>query len=299
MHILINGGTGFIGSRLSNYFIGLGFNVSILTRNIHKIGAPKSATLIDKLDSKKGNYDVIINLAGEPLNGKRWNDEVKQNLYESRIKSTEKIVTYIEGCDVKPKVLITGSAIGFYGSSLSEKFTEDTTPADHSFTQKMCADWELAGMKASEYGVRVCVIRTGIVLDQHHGALTEMLPPFRLGLGAQLGDGDQWMSWIHINDVVGAVGFLMNNPDLSGPFNLAAPNAVTNAQFTKQVAKVVKKPSFLKLPPFMVRFLFGEMADALLLKGQRVVPHNLVKAGYQFQFPTLGTALNDVLGPKE
>jgi uncharacterized protein (TIGR01777 family) len=294
MHILINGGTGFIGSKLCEHFNAQGFRVAILTRHIHRADVPKSAILIDNLNDEEISYDVIINLAGEPLNKNRWNDRVKKVIYDSRIQSTQNIVDYIKTAKVKPNLLVTSSAIGFYGSSSTKNFSEDTKPADHSFIHKICADLEAEGMKASEYGVRVCIIRTGIVLGKNKGALAELLPPFKLGLGAQLGNGKQWMSWIHIDDVVGVIDFLVQNVELGGPFNLASPGTVTNAQFTKELARALKRPSFLKLPDFMVKLLFGEMGEALLLKGQRVIPHNLMKAGYKFKFPTLEGALEDI-----
>lgn len=299
MHILISGGTGFIGSKLCTHFLALGYRVSLLTRDIHRnehqINVPKSAALIDNLADKTAAYDVIINLAGEPLNKKRWNEQVKKVISNSRIESTQKIMAYIQTADVKPKLLITGSAIGFYGHSLSKNFSEDTPPADDSYIHQICADWESVGRKAFEYNVRVCIMRTGIVLDQNQGALAEMLPPFKVGLGAQLGDGQQWMSWIHVDDVVGAVDFLIQNEQLQGNFNFTAPGAVTNAQFTKSLATVLNKPSFLRLPNFVVTLLFGEMAEALLLNGQKVIPQNLINAGYKFKFPTLEMALNKIL----
>lgn len=302
MHILIGGGTGFIGSKLCRHFLDVGYRVSILTRDIHRKtnsrNVPKSATLIDNLADKTASYDVIINLAGEPLNKKRWNEQVKQVIYDSRVESTQKIIAYIETADVKPKLLITGSAIGFYGHSHSETFSEDTPPADNSYIHKICADWESVGMKALEHHVNVCVMRTGIVLDKNHGALAEMLPLFKIGLGAQLGDGQQWMSWIHVDDVVGAVNFLIQNEKLKGTFNFTAPGAVTNAQFTKNLAVALNKPSFLRLPNFAVNLLFGEMGKALLLNGQKVIPHNLINAGYKFKFPTLETALNEIMNRK-
>lgn len=295
MHILINGGTGLIGSKLCVHFLAQGFQVSILTRNIQKVDVPKGAALIDNLNDENTFYDVIINLAGEPLNQNRWNSRVKKDIYDSRIQSTQKIVSYIKKAKVKPKILVTGSAIGFYGASSTKQFSEDSKPADHSFIHKICSDWEAEGMRASEYGIRVCIIRAGIVLDKKKGALAKMLPLFKLGLGAQLGNGNQWMSWIHINDVVGAIDFLLQNVDLRGPFNLVSPGTVTNSDFTKKLAKALQRPSFLKLPDFMVNFLFGEMGDALLLKGQRVLPRNLMQAGYTFKFPILEEAFKDII----
>jgi uncharacterized protein (TIGR01777 family) len=295
MNILIAGGTGFIGSSLSKHFEAAEHKVYILTRKLVPTNPSNTVTYLRDLNAAEICYDVIINLAGEPLNKKRWNDKTKKIIYDSRIQSTKNIVDYIRVAQIKPKLLITGSAIGFYGNSQTVNFDENTKPADASFIHRLCADWEAAAAPASEYGTRVCMIRTGVVLDKHHGALAEMLPAFKLGLGAVLGDGQQWFSWIHIGDVVKAIDFLITNQELSGPFNLTAPDSVTNAEFTKQLAKILHRPAFLKLPSFVVKFIFGEMAEALLLNGQKVTPHNLIAAGYNFSFPNLETALQNII----
>jgi len=296
MNVLITGGTGFIGSHLCNHFINLGHKVFILTRDPYKKNPPQSASLLTHLNDTQVSYEVIINLAGEPLNKHRWDEKVKKHIYDSRIETTRKIIRYIQGAEIKPKTLISGSAIGFYGHSTSQVFNEESPPADQGFTHQLCADWEAEAMKASAYGVRVCTIRTGIVLDQNHGALAEMLPAFRYGLGAQLGDGKQWMSWIHRDDVIKAIDFLITHANLSGSFNLTAPVAVTNGEFTRTLAHALHRPSFLKLPPFVVKTLFGEMGEALLLQGQRVIPERLSTAGYTFMFPTLDKALGNIFG---
>lgn len=295
MHILIGGGTGFIGTHLSRYFSTQGVRVSVLTRHLGEHKRLHAVQYITSLTIQDGPYDIIINLAGEPLDKNRWNEDSKQSITHSRLHSTQKIIEYIKNVPVKPRLLITGSAIGFYGNSLEQTFQEDTEPADRGFTHTLCAAWEKAGMEAKEYGVRVCVIRTGIVLDHDAGALNKMLWPFKLGLGAQLGQGNQWMSWIHIQDVVKAINFLANKQELQGPFNFTAPGAVTNKQFTQQLAHALKRPQFLTLPDFVVTKIFGEMAETLLLKGQRVVPHQLLAAGYTFKFPALEEALHDIL----
>lgn len=296
MHILIAGGTGFIGSRLCQYFSQLKYRLSILTRDLSKhINATQSVTLTSKLQKTDHPYDIIINLAGESLNKHRWNEQVKKNIYESRIQSTQKIIDYIKTTHVKPKLLISGSAIGFYGHDANQIFNEDSKPADHGFTYQLCHDWETVAMQAESFGVRVCCIRTGIVLDAQGGALKEMLLPFKLGLGAQFGNGKQWMSWIHMVDVVQAIDFLINHSDLSGAFNLVSPFPVTNAEFTHALAKTLHRPCFLRFPNIMVQAIFGEMGKTLLLSGQHVIPNRLLQAGYQFKYSKVENALQHIL----
>lgn len=296
MHILINGGTGFIGSKLCERFLKLGYQVDILTRGLGECpNVSSSICYKTELDDPTLCYDVIINLSGEPLNKRRWNTDVKNDILSSRVQSTLKIIEFIATCHTKPKLFISGSAIGFYGHSSDLIFREDTPPARDEFIHRLCAEWEDAALKAEEYGVRVCLIRTGIVLDKSHGALAEMLLPFKLGLGAQLGQGTQWMSWVHIADVIGAIEFLIDREDLSGPVNLTSPGVVKNKDFTQTLAKVLNRPSFLTLPSPVVKLMFGEMGEALLLHGQNVIPQKLVDAGYKIKFTVLDTALENIL----
>jgi uncharacterized protein (TIGR01777 family) len=296
MHILITGGTGFIGTQISRHFTNLGHQVTILTRDVHKVNhGTESAHFITELDNIVSFYEVIINLAGESLNKKRWNENVKSDIYQSRIQTTHKIINYIKNVEVKPKLLISGSAIGFYGSSIEQIFKEDSEPADKGFTHNLCHNWEKMALEASQYGVRVCLMRTGIVLGKDGGALKEMLTPFKFGLGAQLGNGKQWMSWIHMDDVIMAMVYLINHENLNGAFNLTAPEPVTNKVFTYELAKVLRRPAILVLPNFIVKMMFGEMAEFLLLKGQKVIPEKLLTAGYTFKFNTLASALKNIL----
>ena len=299
MKVLITGGSGFIGSRLCAYFLSLGYDVSILTRKIRpKKNIDFAVRQITDLNPNEDIFDVIINLAGKPLNENRWNDSIKKSIYDSRIQTTLKVIEYIKNAHSKPKLLISGSAIGFYGNGGNHIFTEDSQPADQGFPHKLCRDWEQTAQLASEYGVRVCLLRTGIVLGKEGGALKEMIIPFKFGLGAQLGDGNQWMSWIHMEDIIGIIEFLIYTPTLSGPINLTAPEPVPNTEFCAKLAAVLHRPCFLKLPDFFVESLFGEMGKVLLLQGQRGVPDKLLKAGYVFKFPMILEALQDVIEGK-
>lgn len=291
MHFLITGGTGFIGSALSKKLSTNGHDVTILSR---KSLSTNSGSIQNINDTRKP-YDIIINLAGENLSHRRWNDSVKKEIIRSRIETTQSIINYIQQAEVKPKGLLSGSAIGFYGHSFVETFNETSAPTDQSFTASLCKDWESIANQAKNHGVRVCTLRTGIVLGKNGGALKEMMTPFKLGLGAQLGDGKQWMSWIHMADWINALLFLVDHPEISGPVNLTAPNPVTNTEFTKTLAQALHRPSFLKMPTSIAKLLFGEMADALLLQGQKVIPQKLMNNGYEFQYKTLTEAFNNII----
>ena len=291
MHILITGGTGFIGLALCEYFAKMGYSISILTRNSTNKALPANVTLLNDISLNEHPFDVIINLAGEPLSKKRWNGAFKQKIYDSRINMTNLVIDYIKQCPVKPKVLLSASAIGFYGDSLDEIFNEESEPTHQTFSQKLCHDWEEGALQAQKYGVRVCILRLGVVLGKHGGALAEMLIPFKLSLGATLGHSKQWMSWVHLNDVVGMIDFLMHHSDLNGPFNLTAPAPVTNNEFTKTLATQLKRPAFFNMPACITKIVFGEMADSLLLSGQNVIPYRIRNAGYIFKHPTLKNAL--------
>jgi len=292
MRILITGGTGFIGSYLCEYFHKKGFDLFVLTRNLAKKHKLNSAIkLITELNPRQKGFNVIINLAGEPLNQHRWNDEIKKVIYQSRIETTQKIIHYIQNTPVKPQLLISGSAIGFYGHHTDQIFTEASVPADEAFPHQLCQDWEKMTAEATMYGTRVCLLRMGIVLDKNGGILRAMLPLFKLGLGAILGKGKQWISWIHIDDVLGGVELLIQNADLHGPFNFTAPIPVTQKQFSQALAAILHRPLILRLPNFLVELIFGEMGKDLMLKGQKVVPKKLLEAGYVFKFSSLSEAL--------
>jgi uncharacterized protein (TIGR01777 family) len=270
MDILVTGGSGFIGSRLCQHLVQMGHRVLIHTRG--------SAIAVNNY------YDVIINLAGHSLVKNRWSPKVKQLIYESRLSTTRNIIDYIKNTPIKPKVFISGSAIGYYES-------------ENTFSHKLCADWENEALKAKDLGVRVCLLRTGIVLGKKGGALATMVPPFKLGLGAQLGDGHQWMSWIHMDDVIGIITYLIEHNEINGPINMTSPNPVNHREFVQTLAKILHRPCLLKFPKGLVRILFGEMAEELLLKGEKILPDRIIASGYKFKFMSLSEALKEILVP--
>ncbi len=308
MQFLLTGGTGLIGQAVSDVLLQEGHALTILTRDAarakrcyhathpHANHPPSSIRWIESLDQAGEGYDIVINLAGEPLSPGRWTQKKKDAIYHSRIGITEALVAYMAQAKKKPSLLISGSAIGCYGTSLSERFTEETLPASEDFAQHLCAAWEACARQAEDVGVRVCLLRTGIVLSTKGGALKQMLPPFKMGLGGPMGAGDQWMSWVHIEDVVGLIQHLIAQENLRGPINLTAPEPVRNAAFAKTLAEALHRPALLRMPGWVLRLLFGETAEALLLKGQCVEPSVAAQSGYVFRYPSLKKALAALVG---
>ncbi|WP_223670500.1 TIGR01777 family oxidoreductase [Kangiella shandongensis] len=294
--VLITGGTGFIGRNLIPLLQIEGYDVTVLTRSTEKYQAYpvlKNVKLVESLQGVE-DIDVVINLAGANLGAKRWSDSYKQTIVDSRINTTENLLEWMEGLDRKPDTLINGSAIGFYGARGNEELTEDSTSGNTSeFQVRLCTRWEDAAYRAENLGLRVCCIRTGVVLGPE-GALQQMLPPFKFGLGGKLGPGNQYFSWIHIDDHVRAVMYLIKHPDLKGAFNLTAPEPVTNQKLTKTLGKVLRRPTFAVVPGFALKLLVGEMAN-ILLTGQRVLPKKLQESGFTFEYPTLDEALQNLL----
>jgi uncharacterized protein (TIGR01777 family) len=239
-------------------------------------------------------FDAVINLAGEPIVDAYWSVRRKQALRKSRIAMTEELMQRIAAAKQKPSVLLSGSAVGFYGNG-GDKELYESASAGNDFAASLCRDWERAALAAKASGVRVCLLRTGLVLSRDGGLLGKMLLPFKLGLGARLGNGKQWMSWVHIDDYVAMALRLLQDGQLSGPFNMTAPNPVSNAEFTRALAHALHRPALFIAPGFMLRLVMGERA-ALLLEGQRVLPANLADAGYQFKYPKLSGALDALLG---
>lgn len=295
--ILITGGTGFLGSALTQVLLHKGYAVTVLSRSREKVarvfGSQVSAvTRIEDLPDA-GHFKALINLAGAGIFDRRWSESRKQELRESRIKLTTQLVDWIGASAQAPDVFISGSAIGVYGDQ-GERILTEQSPPNADFAQQLCADWEAAALKAEVFGARVCLIRTGLVLGQGGGILQRMLLPFRFGLGGRMGDGRQWMSWIHLKDWLAIVQAMIDNVDMRGPYNATAPNPVTNRDFSVSLASVLRRPMLLPLPAAMLRALLGEMA-ALVLGSQRVVPERLQAQNFQFQFTDLGVALSDIL----
>lgn len=288
MHILITGGTGFIGSALGAHLHEEGHEITVLTRQKGLVSRERYRYITALEDL---GFDAIVNLAGMNLNEKRWNSEVKEEIRNSRIEFTKNLVKFIESMREKPKVFLSGSAIGYYGADPEKVFEEDSKPLGRTFSRELCEGWEKEAQKVN--GVRVLIVRTGIVLQKNGGALKEMLPSFKYGFGAQLGEGTQWMSWIHLKDHVRAMVFLLKS-ELDGVFNLTAPKPVSNAEFSIALGAALNRPVFLKMPHFVVRTLFGEMAEELLLTGANVIPRRLVDAGFQFEFPKISQAFQDI-----
>ena len=296
MKILISGSHGLVGSALGASLKSDGHELFALVRR-----APHSESEVEwypergslALSGMEG-MDAVVHLAGESIASGRWTDEKKQRIRDSRVKATTVLAEALGNLREPPKTLISASAIGYYGDRGDLILTE-ASAAGNDFLAGVCVEWENATESAPKKGIRVVKARFGVILSTGGGALAKMLTPFRMGVGGRVGSGRQWMSWIALDDVVGALKFALANDALSGPVNFVAPNPVTNAEFTKTLGKALSRPTLFPIPAFGVRLAFGEMADALLLSSQRVAPERLKQAGYEFEYPDLAGALSNAL----
>lgn len=292
-HVLITGGTGFIGTALAARLHESGARVSVLTRNRERALSHfgHAVTAFESLDElgEEDAPEVIVNLAGKNLGEDRWNAEVKQALVSSRVDTTRRVVDYIARTPRAPKLLISGSAVGYYGARGDESLCEDSAPGDE-FQSDLCRRWEDVALEAGKFGVRVCISRTGIVMGPGGGMLEGLLPLFRLGLGAVAGSGRQWISWIHMDDLVDLFIHFMREPKTCGVFNNTAPKPVTNRDFSKALGRAIRRPVVLRVPAFAMRILYGEMAH-LYLTGQRVLPCRHMDAGHVYRYPGIEAAL--------
>ncbi len=293
MHYLITGATGFIGSALVESLLSDGQEVTVLTREpnkaYHQFEGKAAIITLEQLSALK-SVDGVVNLAGAPIIDKRWSDARKRVIRESRVDFTRQLIEGLNKVGSKPAVFVSGSAIGFYGAREDGKVLDEASDVVAGFTHDLCRDWESAALSAATLlGARVCLIRTGIVLGQG-GALGKMLLPFKFGLGGPIGHGEQWMSWIHLDDEVGAIRFLLENSGLEGAYNLTAPEPVTNKMFAQALGKALHRPTCLMTPSVVMKLLLGESSE-LLLKGQRVQPKRLLEAGFKFNYPSLQAAL--------
>lgn len=299
MNILITGATGLIGRALTKQ-LKREHQLTILTRDIDSARSVLGSNMVfwSTLDDRQSldGIDAVINLAGEPIADKRWSDSRKTLLCHSRWDLTEKLSALITQSSTPPHTFLSGSAVGFYGRQGDLTIEEDDLPHDE-FTHQLCARWEALALQAQSDKTRVCLLRTGIVLDAQGGALAKMLPPYRLGAGGPAGSGTQYMPWIHIDDMVAAICFLLENTTLQGPFNMTAPYPARNYDFSETLADVLHKPHIMKIPALALNLSMGEMA-VLILSGQKAVPAKLEKAGFEFKFTDLQAALTDLLPHK-
>lgn len=302
MRIIVTGGTGLIGRPLTAALVAEGHEVIVLSRNPHAVKNMPAGVRLEAWDGKSAagwgaladGAEAIINLAGESIAGGRWSQERKRLIVSSRVEAGQAVMEAIATAAVKPKTLIQASAVGFYGPHGDEIITEECS-AGSDFLAQVCFDWEASTAAATrKFGVRRAVIRTGIALSMEGGAFPSMIMPFKFYVGGPVGSGKQYVPWIHITDEVRAIQFLLANDNAEGPFNLSAPNPVTNKKFGKTVGAVMGKPSLLPAPGFALKIGFGEMAT-LLLTGQRQIPKRLLDLGFEFKYPDLEPALRDLL----
>ncbi|MGC4085080.1 MAG: TIGR01777 family oxidoreductase [Vicinamibacterales bacterium] len=300
MKIVIAGGTGFLGRPLAESLAADGHAVVVLTRHesagidgVRTVPWDLKRTLAPWAVEVDG-ADAVINLAGEPIADHRWSAAQKHRIEESRIVATERIVKAIGEAGRPPALLLNGSAVGFYGNCGDAVVTEETG-AGHDFLAGVCRRWEAQAVAASSASTRVVCVRTGLVLARRGGALPRMLPPFRMGVGGRLGSGRRYWPWIHHRDWLGLIRFILNTPSIVGPINATAPAPVTNDEFTRELGRALGRPTYFPVPRLALVLLLGEMADALLLSGQRAMPTKAQQFGYTFAYPTLPLALDAVL----
>ena len=297
-NFLITGGTGFIGQVLVQSLAKAGHHATVITRQpakyVGRMGdAIQYVGTFGDIDND-AVFQAVINLGGEGIGDKSWSEKRKQVLLESRIGLTNHLVACLKRLNTKPEVMISGSAIGWYGAQDERPLGEDSE-FHAEFTHELCQQWEDAASEVKTLGVRLCVIRLGLVLGNKGGVLKRLLLPFRMGLGGRIGAGKQMMSWVHIDDVIKALNFLIESEQLEGVFNVTAPGVVSNTEFTRCLASTLNRPAFFPLPSFAVKLLFGEMGDRLLLQGQNVVPNRLLESGYGFEYSDLKEALRQIL----
>lgn len=299
--VVIAGGTGFVGKALVKELVDNGHTAVILTRKSQNFPDNPQIHYVEwlngKMDKNIEGAEVIINLAGESINSGRWTEERKSRILSSRIDSTNEIISIITKMEVKPKTLVNASAIGYYGTSASGEFNEDSPLAGTDFLATTVAKWEETALDAEKLGIRTVFCRFGIILSKHGGALPRMTFPYRLFAGGTVGSGNQWTSWIHLEDVVKALLFVMKQKQLEGPINFTAPNPVTMKEFGRTLGRRIHRPHWLPVPAFALKMILGEMSS-LVLEGQKVLPKRLLDNNFSFNYPTLENALKNIYNTK-
>lgn len=310
MRVIITGGTGLIGKEVANSLANDHHEVIVLSRNTNKTSGLAPGVRVVGWDARTANgwgeladgADTIINLAGESISGEgflpeRWSDEKKKRILESRVQAGQAVVEAIERAKVKPRVLLQASAVGYYGQTGDAPVTEES-PAGDGFLADVCKQWEASTAAVEAMGVRRVILRIGLPLSMKGGVFTRLIFPFRLFAGGPLGSGQQYQPWIHMDDMVAAVRFLMDNNEASGPFNICAPTPVTNAELAKAIGRAMKRPSFLPAPAFAFKLGFGEVAQ-IVLEGNKMIPKRLTDMGFKWQHPHIGEAVADLLGAQK
>ncbi|MDF5775800.1 TIGR01777 family oxidoreductase [Pseudomonas syringae] len=298
MHILLTGGTGLIGRALCRFWSAQGHELTVWSRtpaDVVELCGPsvRGIASLDELGTQP--VDAIINLAGAPIADRPWTRKRRLLLWESRVGLTEQLLKWLGTRAQKPALMISGSAVGWYGDSGEREIDETSLPAKEDFASQLCNAWEETAQRAEALGVRVVLIRTGLVLSDRAGFLQRLLPPFKFGMGGPIGNGRQWMPWVHIQDQIAAIDFLLNLNEAKGPYNVCAPSPVRNRQFAKTLAGILHRPAFMPMPALALKVLLGELS-VLLLGGQRARPERLQEAGFTFKYTELETALQDLLG---
>ena len=303
MRVFVTGGTGLVGSALVAELHQRSDCPVVLSRDraaaLTKLGAGVEIVEGDPASGGDweqviGTCEAVVNLAGENIFARRWSEEEKARIHDSRVQSTRRIVSAIARATKRPGVLVNASAVGYYGFHDDEELTETDGPGD-DFLAQSCVDWEAAARELEPTGVRLVIVRIGVVLSTAGGALAQMLTPFKLGVGGPVGNGRQWMSWVHIDDLIGIILHAIDHEHVAGVINATAPEPVTNKQFSKALGRALGRPSFFRVPGFMLRVRFGQVAE-VITRGQRVLPRRIVELGYQFRCPTIDTALADLVG---
>ena len=296
MHILLTGGTGLIGRHLCRFWLDKGYRLTVWSRRPAQVAQVCGAGVrgIARLDELgEEPVDAVVNLAGAPIADRPWTSHRRALLWASRITLTEQLIAWLQGRQQRPAVLISGSAVGWYGDGGERELTELSQPVKEDFASQLCIAWEETALRAEALGMRVVLVRTGLVLAAEGGFLSRLRLPFKLGLGGPIGSGRQWMPWVHLDDQIALIDFLLQREDASGPYNACAPEPVRNREFARRLGRALHRPAFMPLPALVLRAGLGELS-VLLLGGQRARPVRLLAAGFTFRYNDVQSALDDL-----